>query len=831
MKLLKSIFALMLVVVMLITSVPFITAFAASGKVYTDGNTGFTYKVLSEADKTCEITEAVSRTVALVIPERLSVYKVVSIGENAFYKTSYTKITIPATVKKIGAYAFKRCENLKTIVFKEGLTHIGVGAFANSGVTSVALPKSLKVLGDYAFNHCENLGKVVIKNVSTLGDYVFSYAGVTSVTLPSNLKCIPVSMFDNCSLLSIKIPDTVESIGRDAFNGCSLTSVKIPASVKRIEDGAFKMCNLTGTVVVPGTVKFVSLDAFSYNNNLQRIILENGVEEIYWDGGMCCDSLKTISVPDSVHTVTITTSFSSHVDQDKIHANPGTAAADSFIIESNHTYTSTVVAPTCVEGYTLFSCECGYSYKDDFTPPVEEHEIINISYKKATTKAPGCTQGSYCSKCNTVFEESKKIPQIGGVTLNYTEFKYTGKVRKPTVTVKDKAGKKISSANYTVSIPESKKMGTYTVKVTFKGNYSGTLSAKYKIVPPPTTLSSFERYSSAIKVKWKAQTSNTTGYQIQYGKKKDLSDGKIVWITNNKTTERTIKKLSNAKYYFRLRTYKLITKNGAKTRYYSPWTNINMVYATNTTTMKVLNHWEKTWITGSSTKLNTYQSADSTSVNVHAILKRDAYRDYKIYKIYLYRSTSKNGTYKHIKTFNGDKLYGEGFLRLNYYDENVKPNTAYYYKIKLFYVPTFYDSSISLGALLPEQKIYDYISTTGAYRTAPKAQRNLRTTGSWLSWSKVSGVNGYVVNEDAMEVQGYNIYGQPVYGTDEYEYVSTSVGCRSKLYSRLREPGDTHIRYYVRPYKKVGDYYYCDGFKVTKSLNVRGYEGGVHVGG
>lgn len=64
------------------------------------------------------------------------------------------------------------------------------------------------------------------------------------------------------------------------------------------------------------------------------------------------------------------------------------------------------------------------------------------------------------------------------------------------------------------------------------------------------------------------QTTQTTGYQIQYATKSNFKGGKTVLVNKNKTTSKTISKLkANKKYYVRIRTYKTI--KGVK--YYGNW--------------------------------------------------------------------------------------------------------------------------------------------------------------------------------------------------------------------------------------------------------------------
>ena len=73
------------------------------------------------------------------------------------------------------------------------------------------------------------------------------------------------------------------------------------------------------------------------------------------------------------------------------------------------------------------------------------------------------------------------------VTLSATSFTYNGAIQKPTVTVKNAAGTKLTAGtHYTLSFSGgSKYPGTYTVTVTGKGSYSGAVSKTYTIAKQP----------------------------------------------------------------------------------------------------------------------------------------------------------------------------------------------------------------------------------------------------------------------------------------------------------------------------------------------------------
>ena len=162
------------------------------------------------------------------------------------------------------------------------------------------------------------------------------------------------------------------------------------------------------------------------------------------------------------------------------------------------------------------------------------------------------------------------IRRINSVKLSATTYTYNGKVKTPTVTVKDTAGNKlVKNTDYTVKYATGRKnVGKYKVTVTFKGKYSGTKTLSFTIKPVKTTVSKLTAGKKSLKVNITKKSTQVTGYQVQYSTSKTFKSAKIKTISSYKTTSTTLKSLSAKKtYYVRVRTYK--TVNG--TKYYSGW--------------------------------------------------------------------------------------------------------------------------------------------------------------------------------------------------------------------------------------------------------------------
>ena len=244
-------------------------------------------------------------------------------------------------------------------------------------------------------------------------------------------------------------------------------------------------------------------------------------------------------------------------------------------IDNHNEVTDKAVAVTCTSnGKTEGShcLDCGKVIVGQTVIPARGH-----LYKTTTTKATTKKNGSVVKKCTVCGDvaSSKTIYYPKTITLSKTSFVYSGKVQRPTVSVKGSNGKTITSSNYTVTYSSGcKNVGKYTVKLTLKGYYSGSISKTYTIIPKGTAISGLTAQTGGFAVKWKKQSTQTTGYQIQYSTSGKFTSAKTVTVSKNSTVSKTISKLSRKrKYYVRIRTYKTINR----TNYYSAWSSAKSV--------------------------------------------------------------------------------------------------------------------------------------------------------------------------------------------------------------------------------------------------------------
>lgn len=218
------------------------------------------------------------------------------------------------------------------------------------------------------------------------------------------------------------------------------------------------------------------------------------------------------------------------------------------------------ILKTEVQGYTYHTVPA--------TIKVYKH---NHDYKVTTYKYSDYTSATYsCKVCNYSNHSTFYKPKT--VSLSATSYKYDGKVKTPSVTVKDSNGKRISKTYYDVIYSSGRKnVGKYTVKVKFKKEYArfGSISKTFAITPKGTNISKVSAAKKGFKVNWKKQSSQISGYQIQYSTSKNFKNSKTVTVSAKTTSKKISKLKAKKKYYVRVRTYKTVNK----AKYCSSWSS------------------------------------------------------------------------------------------------------------------------------------------------------------------------------------------------------------------------------------------------------------------
>ena len=222
------------------------------------------------------------------------------------------------------------------------------------------------------------------------------------------------------------------------------------------------------------------------------------------------------------------------------------------------------------KGTTLYFGYSGDASEYTFSVNSHKHSWKTSSVTKATTNQNGRLVRK-CSDCGET--TTSTIYRPTSVKLSATTYTYNGNAKRPNVTVTDAKGKTISRSYYNVSYDrDSRSAGRHTVRVTFKGNYSGTLSRSYTINPQATYITKLSRMSKGFAVNIRRLSSATaTGYQVQYSLNRNFKGAQVKVLRGTSMNIRGLQ--GNKNYYVRVRAYK---RSGGRA-YYSAWSGVKTV--------------------------------------------------------------------------------------------------------------------------------------------------------------------------------------------------------------------------------------------------------------
>lgn len=594
----------------------------------TSGNyNGLNYCELD--DGTIEIYRYNGDAIDVVIPSEIDNKKVTSIGYLCFENSYIRSITIPEGVTNIGFDAFYNCTALENIIIPASVTNIGSRAFddtpwlknqqnknplvivnnilvtAQTATGDVIIPDGVKIILESAFSDCTNVTSISIPDsVKEIKDQAFyGCTSLTSIILPDSVTFLGGYAFNKCSNLeSIVLSDSLERIDPGAFEGCKkLKSLTIPDGVSELDESVFNGCTELSELNIGSGLKRIGTNLCMNRTAIKSLTLSEGLQRVDSYAFSRQPNLKYVVIPKSVKSIG-ERAFGfelyyidgnkynygyKYVEDFKLGVYAGSAGEDYAkeygipydILEHTHSYTSKVTKPaTCTEnGVKTYTCECGDSYTE--TIPATGHISSDwIIDKNAAINVKG-SKHKECTVCKTVLETADipALPMINiqsaNVSVSTNSYVFDNTAKKPSVTVKIGGKALKNGSDYTVSYLNNTKVGTATVRITGKGDYTGTITRNFTINPAKQQIQKLETRYKGFFVDW-AQKGSATGYEVQYATNSNFTGAKRATITNNKTDKTTVSKLSaNKKYYVRVRSYTTV----GGTKYYGAWSAVKNV--------------------------------------------------------------------------------------------------------------------------------------------------------------------------------------------------------------------------------------------------------------
>ena len=250
-------------------------------------------------------------------------------------------VTIPATLTKVWAEAFKEnsgllkvdfgnvtgnvefgaevfynCKNLTEVVLPDGIELIGKYMFYQcNSLTEITIPNTVKAMEQQAFYYCSQLSKVTFAEgndsnglILTGGVYGSQYGtsyypvfdrcdNLTQIAFPKRLETLGAYALcsTNISQITFSEGGLLTEIGQYALSMSGISSVVIPASVVTIGDYAFSRCTkLTSvTFAADGALEIINSGVFQYTG-VNSVVIPANVTRI-GNSAFAYSSLKSVT--------------------------------------------------------------------------------------------------------------------------------------------------------------------------------------------------------------------------------------------------------------------------------------------------------------------------------------------------------------------------------------------------------------------------------------------------------------------------------------------------------------------------------------------------------
>ena len=402
-------------------------------------------------------------------------------------------------------------------------------------------------------------------------------------------------------------------------------------------------------------------------------------------------------------------SFSAYADDAKVLTDTNvTLSQQSFV------YDGTAKNPAVIyNGITL-------SENTDYT--VKYSNNVDVGTVKATITGINNYSGTAVKefKITPIKFDDKKV----SVSLEKSSFVYNGQSITPVVYVAYNHNYLIQNTDFTATYSNNNAPGVATVKIKGIGNYSGSISKTYVILPEKIASVSIKKDSATSAViSWSA-ASKVSGYEIL---KFDSAKNAYVHLTHvsNSQTSYKVSSLKNSTaYYYQVRAYKTVNDKN----YYGEAGNTVFTFikpskvkltsvTLSKTTLKV--EWKKVNCSG-------YEITYTTDSKFKKGLKKVKIKNPKTVKKAIKKLKKNKKYYVKVRAYtdyNGVRYYGDRSTMLSSYYSNVYATYYSYYVNNKDRTTNLKIASKKInGTIIQPGETFDFNKVVGS-RTAAKGYK------------------------------------------------------------------------------------------------------------
>jgi hypothetical protein len=303
----------------------------------------------------------------------------------------------------------------KHIVIGDGIKHIGEYAFAEGSIIeTVTIGKNVEYIGYNAFDYCDNITYVYYNgtqeewNSIEIESYNDDLTSAKLYTSDYKVYSDSGTYGDNIIWVFDASTGTLTVSGTGVMpDDWNMSEILNP--IDKYE-GTFRPWELykydIKKVVVSEGITTIGASAFRYFPNLTEVYIAGSVTKIIAKAFRTSNAITDVyylGTEEQWNNIVIGGSNEPLLNAN-IHYN---------YAECEHKYETTVTAPTCTEqGYTIYTCDCGDSYVDNYVDALGHDMVIDKSIAPDCVNK-GLTEGSHCSRCDDVTTVQNVVPALG----------------------------------------------------------------------------------------------------------------------------------------------------------------------------------------------------------------------------------------------------------------------------------------------------------------------------------------------------------------------------------------------------------------------------------